>query len=189
MNLRVISPEGHFENEAMIIQALIDAGLKHYHCRKPKMNEAEFLAYLHTLPKACLAHLVYHNKNQQWHQDFGFEQLHGDYQSCQPGIIYSKSCHSMPEFNQAKGYHTAFLSPIFDSISKSNYPALPNLKQVLAQRSNFATQLCALGGVRQEDLTQLNDLGFQASALMGAIWQSPNPTKYFESCMKIVNSF
>jgi thiamine-phosphate pyrophosphorylase len=189
MKLRVISPEGHWAEETQIIRALVSEGLQHYHCRKPKLSHAEYLAYWEALPDDCRAQLVWHRPKSNQKMPSNAQQVHGDGLDFSLGILSSKSCHSMAEFNAAQGYHSAFFSPVFDSLSKSNYPAMGNLEAQLAERQNFETQLCALGGVQTQHLPWLAEKGFEQAALMGALWQNNQPVNYFKSCMKIAHLY
>lgn len=65
-----------------------------------------------------------------------------------------------------------FLSPIFDSISKTGYKAafedLEVLKAFLKQEKN---RIIALGGINQERIDVCGQLGFDGYAMLGDIWK------------------
>ena len=72
----------------------------------------------------------------------------------------------------------AFLSPVFDSISKADYKA----KQFdLSLRKKTSTKLIALGGITEENQYRAIDMGFDGVAMMGSIWNSEDKIKTFKN--------
>jgi thiamine-phosphate pyrophosphorylase len=76
----------------------------------------------------------------------------------------------------------AFLSPIFDSISKEGYSATRFDRRELHQ----ALTLCpfpvlALGGIITPDNVQeAADMGFAGAAVIGSVWQAKDPLRAWE---------
>lgn len=87
----------------------------------------------------------------------------------------SRSCHSIDELAAWKGRCDYLsLSPIFDSISKPDYPAAftpAQLQQAHAQGIIDASVL-ALGGVTYARLPLVAQLGFGGAMILGDAWRS-----------------
>jgi thiamine-phosphate pyrophosphorylase len=92
-------------------------------------------------------------------------------------LIYSTSIHTMEEYNALPDHFSyAFLSPVFDSISKPGYKA---------ERFNFSekkespVKVISLGGIRAGNVSEAIQMGFDGVALLGTIWNSENPVRSF----------
>ncbi|GAA6529534.1 hypothetical protein LPYR103PRE_15070 [Segatella asaccharophila] len=69
-----------------------------------------------------------------------------------------------------------FLSPVFDSISKSGYCSafpLSALKQA-QEEGIIDRKVIALGGVTYDKLPLLESLSFGGGAMLGEIWGKPD---------------
>ena len=89
----------------------------------------------------------------------------------------SCSCHTIEEVIQhKKACDYVFLSPIFDSISKDDYPAhfTQNELKDYARRKIIDRRVMALGGVGYDNIKLLKDLGFGGAVLLGDIWNRFN---------------
>ena len=90
------------------------------------------------------------------------------------GFTISFSLHSFEEIeNLPCSLDYAFLSPIFQSISKQDYPSAFSKNDLVNffQLRKSTTPIVALGGIREENLEQLQQIGFVGIALLGSIWQ------------------
>ena len=88
--------------------------------------------------------------------------------------LVSRSCHTLGEVAEHAadtGYR--FLSPIFDSISKSGYRAAFSGEALCeaAAQGIIDTRTLALGGVTPSRLPQVRAWGFGGAALLGCIWR------------------
>ncbi len=85
--------------------------------------------------------------------------------------IVSYSAHSIDEINQLP-FETSyvFLSPIFNSISKPNYPSTFNLDELKTQLKTVNTKVIALGGVEPKHYNNIKQLGFSGYARLGSYW-------------------
>ncbi|WP_419526413.1 thiamine phosphate synthase, partial [Alistipes putredinis] len=93
------------------------------------------------------------------------------------GGLISRSCHSFGEIASHPTEDYLFLSPIFDSISKTGYRAgyAPDeLRKAFAQ-GIINPRVAALGGIRPEHLPALQEYGFGGAAFLGYIWQGATP--------------
>ena len=101
----------------------------------------------------------------------------------------STSAHHMSDFNSLNPvFNYAFISPIYPSISKENYVPHCDFSLEIKKRTNFDTHLIALGGITPENIKKTLALGFDAIALLGTIWNSPNPIENYKLCQQIVRS-
>jgi len=95
--------------------------------------------------------------------------------------------HSLNELeNYKERYEYAFLSPIFDSISKEGYKSkfiLQELKEKIAGKN-----LVALGGIDESKIETCRELGFSGVAVLGAIWNSKNPVEKFKQIKRLCHS-
>ena len=93
------------------------------------------------------------------------------------GGLISRACHSFEELASHPTEDYLFLSPIFDSISKTGYRAgyAPDeLRKAFAQ-GIINPRVAALGGIRPEHLPALQEYGFGGAAFLGYIWQGATP--------------
>ena len=98
------------------------------------------------------------------------------------GSTVSTSFHSLQQLRTDWGpvLSYAFLSPIFDSISKEGYSAARfdrrELRHVLTQ---CPFPVVALGGIA-DNVQEAADMGFAGAAVIGSIWQAKDPTAAWE---------
>ena len=74
--------------------------------------------------------------------------------------------------NEKKNFTYSFLSPIFDSISKSSYTAAFDM-EVLKQSAEAGVidkKVMALGGITTENVDVIKDLGFGGVVVLGDLW-------------------
>ena len=75
----------------------------------------------------------------------------------------------------------AFLSPIFDSISKEGYKAAAFQCDEIAEALQHAQMpVYALGGVTTDRLAIVRDMCFAGVGILGAIWAREDPVAAFE---------
>jgi thiamine-phosphate pyrophosphorylase len=103
-----------------------------------------------------------------------------------PGCACGRSCHDAATLGARLGaYDTLIVGPVFASLSKSGHgPLRPGvLDEVRAilthpQRPP-GTVVLAIGGVTPERLAECAALGFDGVAILGAVWQAPEPLSAF----------
>ncbi|MCJ1807290.1 MULTISPECIES: thiamine phosphate synthase [Flavobacterium] len=186
----LLSTEHIIENEIQTLHQLFEAGLTHFHIRKPNYTLQETKAYLEKIDTSfhpfCV---VYYPELVNEYDLKGIHQTNQNRNSIVKNTkSLSTSTHSISEFNELdSAYHYAFLSPIFPSISKANYQN-PEILHQIAQRTNFNTQLIALGGISEKNISEVLPY-FNSVALLGAIWLHPNPIEQWKKCRNIVLSY
>jgi thiamine-phosphate pyrophosphorylase len=116
--------------------------------------------------------------------------FHGDdppgnvniYGECNPGnpniggecrLSISASCHSFEEITVAQAeFDYMFLSPVFDSISKTGYKQRYTPEQLndAKARGVINSRVIALGGMNVERISMVRRYGFGGVAVLGALW-------------------
>jgi len=160
MKLIVISSPTPVLNEHEIINSLFEEGLEIFHMHKPDFSKEGTENFIRQIPSK------YHNRIA----------LHSDFQKF----------HSLEELTAHKGkYDYAFLSPIFDSISKAGYKSKFDLNKLknsslLSSRREVGGEVFALGGINEDKIEICRELGFAGVSVLGAIWNSKNPVEKFK---------
>lgn len=168
MKLIVISPPIAVPNEHEIITSLFEEGQEIFHIHKPTFSKKETENFIRQIPSK------YHNRIA----------LHSGF----------PKFHSLQELEECEEkYEYAFLSPIFDSISKTGYKSkfsgsfLSGREGKISQiKSELITaisgkRIIALGGVDEDKIETCRELGFAGIAVLGAIWNSSSPVEKFKS--------
>ncbi|MGV6860372.1 MAG: thiamine phosphate synthase [Putridiphycobacter sp.] len=187
------------ENEhSEIERILLDDSVDYFHLRKPSFDEIqmrEFIQSIHAdfhykivlhshyhllsefelaginLNSKSLSQIEYADEvNQCYIQPLVVRNRKIEVHRIQPEVV-SYSAHSLEEINQLPfDVAYAFLSPIFDSISKPDYPSNFDLNELKSELSNQKTKIIALGGVKTEHFTRLKEVGFSGYARLGEVW-------------------
>lgn len=153
MQLIVISPSTAFPHGARLATKLLDAGLNRLHLRKPTFGRAEMADYMARIPARHHARLVLH-AHHTLVTELNLGGMHLTAEACNrlrgrphlyPGQTLSTSFHALAEVQRhRRKYDYVFLSPVFTSISKQDYPVAFKLSDVhealqqLRQRASYA---------------------------------------------------
>jgi thiamine-phosphate pyrophosphorylase len=189
--LIVITPEKNHPKEFELITSLFENGLQALHVRKPQASENKLRDYLKKIPKKFYKRLVIHS-HYKLAKEFKLKGVHLTEKAkktkrINPSLkIISTSFHTTTDISKGRRkYQYVFLSPVFDSISKTGYKSnfdLENLEPFLKKHKN----VIALGGVNTKNIKKVKEVGFNGAAVIGTIWQSKSPTKsYKELALKI----
>jgi thiamine-phosphate pyrophosphorylase len=191
MKIVVVSPPDDRPDEHAICRALFEAGVQRYHLRKPAWTKALTAAWLESLPEPWRTRVVLHGHHELAHQlgaggvhfrDDGSAPEHPG-----PTGFTSRSCHAVEAVQAALGrYHAVLMGPLFVSRSKPGYGPLPKqmrdqLGALLPTRTpgQRQTEVIAIGGVSTSSLKECSALGFDGVAVLGAVWQAPDPVASF----------
>lgn len=144
----LISYPNQLENEVNLIHHEMRTGnWDLFHLRKPGWSSEVVKKFLNELSEDVRSKTVVH-------QDF------------------KGSCHSFEEVEKLDGKKEyCFLSPVFDSISKPDYKASfdkEELKEFL--KKDRKIKVIGLGGVTEENYSELIELGFDGGAFLGSVW-------------------
>ena len=142
--LIVITSPRDIPGELGILEALLEAGLERLHLRKPGGSAQEMFGQL--APRWG-SRVVVHGTN-------------------------SRSVHSWKELKALPpGLEYAFISPVFDSISKPGY--LANSALLTMPPGPYPCRAVGLGGVTAGNVGILIERGWTGAAVMGWIWEEP----------------
>ena len=163
MKLIVISSPTPIPNEFEIINSMLEEGLEMFHVNKPTFSKSEIEKFIRKIPQQFQDRVYIHSYFPKFH-----------------------SLEDLKEYRPSSTGQFAFLSPVFDSISKQGY------KSNFSDRMNKFTKLkpelmaaikgkkmIALGGVDEDKIELVRKVGFAGAAIVGAIWNSKNPIDKF----------
>ena len=103
------------------------------------------------------------------------------------GVAVSTSVHSWEEFGvlpEELAY--AFISPLFDSISKKGY--MGNKDLLSYDRSGLPCLPVGLGGIGADTIGEMLEQGWTGAAVLGAIWDEPGrAVERYQELKKIID--
>lgn len=184
----LLSPEQSVVHESAVINALLERGLPLFHIRKYQFTDTEMAAYVNGIDSDYRQRLVLHSHFHLANK-LEIERLHfreedrkrNRHETFKAGFTLSTSVHTIATFNSLDAvWDYAFLSPVFPSISKKGYGVGHTTLNDLPLRSNLAVRLVGLGGIDQQNYAQVLSAGADAIALLGAVWNDPEPIQVFE---------
>ncbi|SNR80624.1 thiamine phosphate synthase [Hymenobacter mucosus] len=203
-SLLSISPPERVENEVELLCQLFAQGLTTAHIRKPDWSSDELTNYLQQIPAVYLHRVVVHSAYELALQ-FPIKGIHLTESSRRQPTIgtllqklrrrsISASFHDLNAIaTDRRQYDYVLLSPIFDSVSKEGYKSnfsLAEVQNTLAgwQRHNtYIPQVIALGGVLPSNIRSIQQAGFAGAAVLGGIWQQPDPIVAFKNLQAEIN--
>lgn len=184
----VYTPEVNISNEIEKITSLFEAGVDFLYLRKPNISSAYWYAYLEQLPYGFEDKIVT-NDFQLLHdmnlggfhfqrdiiQSLSMEDLRENLLLLhQKNKISSATAHDFDELRKYDGLFThVLISPIFDSISKSDYTSgwnLEELKAYISNRNQSQTLLFAQGGIDEKKIDIIHLVGLDGVTLLGYLW-------------------
>lgn len=193
--LVVISNPEVIENEGAIINELFGEGMLLFHLRKPNYSRELLTNLLNSIKSEHYPKIALH-QHHEMAKGFGITRLHfteknrlGTQEDVLKNLkkesILSTSVHNVGDYkNLGNTFEYSFFGPVFNSISKEGYHAtLENGFSVANIKSK--TKIIAIGGINQDNISKVFDIGFDGAAVLGAIWQSPkNTICHFKLIMK-----
>jgi thiamine-phosphate pyrophosphorylase len=187
MQIAVISPESSDPREVPAMAGFFAAGLKRYHVRKPEWTARTLEGWLRTLPAEWRTRLILH----QHHSLVDRLGLGGRHDRDRPSqqSAPSRSCHDLRGLRRHLTTCDQILfGPVFPSLTKPGYGPSPDfpwdeLKALLKGRramgSGNGSRVLAIGGVTAAGLARCDELGFDGAAVLGAVWNDPDPVQAF----------
>lgn len=201
MKLILISYPTNIDNEHKIITHLFEQGLEYFHLRKTDFSFQDFKQYLRNIPDKYYPRIIIHSHFNLLN-DYNLKGVHfnknnihlvREYQSMR--IHKSISAHSFDELLKLdKTYDYAFLSPVFNSISKPDYKSKFNFEEITqffnpltlssyakapldrtlrrTRRKTISTDIIALGGIDIDKIEPAYKMGFSGVAVLGYIWNN-----------------
>lgn len=177
MRLVAITPEAAFEGEAEAIEKVLDAGFHTVHLRMPQATADEARALMRQIPPSYHKRIMLAS-HYQLDGEFAFGGVHiKQGMAMKPewqAMRKSRSYHCGDDLGRIGDYDYAFISPVFDSISKRGYLRAftpQDLCRITATSPVAQERLVALGGITAEHLSQVAAMGFTGAALLGYLWE------------------
>jgi len=197
MRLIVFSNPTMLDREVETIHALFEAGMERFHLRKPDWDRKAYKSFLHHID------VKYHPKisihaHHDLIADFNLGGIHfteRHRESLSPELIrernkgnllMSTSFHQLAQLAKWEDlFDYAFLSPIFNSISKQGYDGV--FKDGVTLPKGHQQKLIGLGGIRADNVVKVVEMGFDGIAVLGAIWQTPQlAVESFKALQKVM---
>ena len=205
MKLIVFSSHNGFHSEPKQVAKMFEHGLETLHLRKPDFSSKNLVEYLELIPSEYHDRIVIHSHHKLVKKfnlkGVHFSKVHRDkkyntrlkyfiFRLRFRNILITRSCHKIHKLEENYNRYTyVFLSPMFESISKTSHSGLFNeghIRNALATKKHI---VYALGGVEESKFKELNDLGFEGVALLGAIWDTDQkPFNAYLSAIEAINN-
>jgi thiamine-phosphate pyrophosphorylase len=205
MKIILLTPETDIQQETEIINTLFNGGLEKLHLRKRKYATIDYKKYFEKIDSKFHNRIVLHGGGFNLLEELNAGGLHLNSAQRNDAAVW-KSIAGVPHSKLSTSYHSweeieknrteygyVFISPVFDSISKTSYQAGVDLFGIIMLRKQFMEQnrhlpeLYALGGVDVPHISLLKPFNFDGAAVFGAIWKSGNPINSFRSLHKIAS--
>jgi thiamine-phosphate pyrophosphorylase len=212
--LAVLTLPGVFRGEADQLEGLLEAGVDRLHLRKPAVEQVELEGLVRRLAPRWSERLVMHG-GRELALRYGIRRVHGSVDLREgsgrsgggpfvdgaseggsgeglaggdaAGLVLSTSVHDWEEFGLLpEGLAYAFVSPLFDSISKAGYMGNAGLLNIPS--GELPCLPVGLGGVNAETLGEMLRMGWKGAAVLGWIWDEPElAVRRFEQLKKIID--
>ncbi len=172
----IITRPDFFNGEAEAIARLFADGLEILHLRKPNATEDAMRQLLDAIPANFHSRIVVHD-HHSLASSYSLRGIHLNSRNPLAPAGFkghiSCSCHTLDEVVERKAQcDYVFLSPIFDSISKTGYGASFSAAQLAdaTGKGIIDEKVIALGGISRDRLPEVEAMGFGGAALLGDIW-------------------
>ncbi|WP_422358756.1 thiamine phosphate synthase [Reichenbachiella sp.] len=190
MKTIVITPEIKAEGEIETCNLLLKSDIERLHVRKPFASEDQMRAYVEVLDSKHYDKVSLHSHHNLV-DEFGLGGKHfKSYNDANGEGQQSKSFHHWDEIKVEKSLLTyGFLSPIFESISKSQYKSDFNhhkLNEALTAFDKFP--IYALGGIDIKKMKQIQEMNFEGVALLGTVWMESSVSRRIAKTTEILNA-
>lgn len=173
----IITSPRFFPGEAEMLSLLLGGLDCRVHLRKPGCTERQMRGLIEALPEEFRPELTLQD-HLSLAPEYGLGGVHptSRFPVAPEGWtgLVSRSSHSLGEVAMCRDADYVFLSPVFDSISKSGYSSAFTDAQ-LRSAPEIDGHVYALGGVRPEHFPLLAEYGFGGAALLGHVWRDCSP--------------
>jgi thiamine-phosphate pyrophosphorylase len=185
----VLSNPRSIEGEIQTICELFENGMEVFHLRKKGYSTKRVEQILKQIPEKYHSKIVLHSKYQlvlkynlrgihitsSNRKNSFFEKLKIlYYRFKRPNLKISSSFNHLSSLiDDKKTYDYVFISPVFDSISKSGYQSAFTHHHLNVILPKTGKNVIALGGIELDKVEQVKEMKFAGLALSGIIWQSP----------------
>lgn len=187
MDIVVISGPHEEPNEIEEVVRMFDAGLEHFHIRKPRMNKNQLSEYIKRFPDKFRNRMIihsYHGLADQYklggihlsreHRKRGklYDLRLWTKRKLKPEMVITRTFHKLTDVtSDRRNYTYAFLSPVFDSVTRSSLAGGFSKRALLIIIPQARQPIYALGGVTLERLHECAENGFHGVAFHGSVWE------------------
>ncbi len=200
IDIIIFSNPKALEHESNLVTKMFDEGLEYFHLRKPNFSKKQMMAFIESIPQKYRNRIIIHS-HHFLAVNYGLRGIHLTrihrkrklitaikckwIKIMRPDIAITASHHSLSKlFNGNKHYSYVFLSPVFNSISKTEYKAAYKESSLKEKLKKSNQRIMALGGLSLFNVEKAIELGFKGVAFLGAIWESEDPLAYFRKIKK-----
>lgn len=176
MKLLIVTTEVVLDRECVVLNKLFTLGMPTLHLRKPYATVSDVEQLLLGVDPAYHNRIVLHD-HFMLADRFHLKGIHLNRRNpYRPPFMVSSvscSCHSIDCIASSNNrFDYLFLSPIFDSISKSGYThGFSSIElQEASLRGIINEKIVALGGVDGRTIPLAAHYGFGGVAVLGALW-------------------
>jgi thiamine-phosphate pyrophosphorylase len=186
MDLVVVSSARRVPNEVSEVIRMFNSGLSAFHIRKPRWSKKELSEYIAEFPPEYRKKLVLHT----YHGLAGTYALGGIHLSrshrrrgkfydfkiwlkrkLRPGLIVTRTFHKLTDITHDRRKYTyAFLSPVFDSVSRATLAGGFSRRALLIVIPQAKQPIYAMGGVTSDKIKIIDENGFDGAVLHGSLW-------------------
>ncbi|GAB3221070.1 thiamine phosphate synthase [Spirosoma arcticum] len=187
MKLLLISNFSDIPDEHHVLNLLFCEGLQYFHLRKHDYTARQMARYIERIAEPFRPYVVLHS-HFELIDEYGLRGAHFTKKYSYDEFLQSRnlsatndrlfnhlsfSLHTIPEIKRMPPiYNYLFLSPVFDSISNQGYNSkfrVDELQRFLGHK-NGHPEVIALGGITEEVVDDVFNVGFDGMALLGYIW-------------------
>lgn len=195
--LIVISDHQLYLRESREINRLFESGMELYHIRHHNISEEDLRSLIAGIEEKYLDRIVA-NHNHDLARSMGIHRFHFTEEDRQKwekkkwknrsdSEVYSTSVHSLDTYNELPDFFEyAFISPVFDSISKPGYQAVPF--DLSKRNTEKQVKLIGLGGIHSANIHDAMEMGYDGFAVLGSVWESEEPVKAFQKIRNAMQS-
>jgi thiamine-phosphate pyrophosphorylase len=174
--LIVITAPHCIPQEVEIWLQLFNLGLQKLHLRKPGWDNGNLVDLIEQVPMCWRKRIVVHHHANVMQQT-GAGGVHFSYPSKNKlgssGYTVSYSVHSWTELKSII-HHCDYvlISPVYNSISKKGYGQ--NKSLISIPEELIGKKIFALGGINDQNINNVFQMGYYGVALLGYFWEEPN---------------
>jgi len=195
--LILITSEENFLGEQEQLMDLFKNGLSLLHIRKPGMSRQNLELWISQFDRQYLKKMVLHD-----HHDlalvYPFKGIHFKEKDRlnvkelqvelngfrHNGLSLSSSFHDLGTLSRTAGmFDYTFLSPVFTSISKNDYPGRGE------NVAHIKSKVIALGGIDQNNIKEARNMGYSGVAILGSVWKSRDKSLTFKNILDEYNKW
>lgn len=183
--LLLITAQNNVEHEASILEEIGTYDSCMIHVRKPGFSQEQMKQWLEQFSTRTLEKMMLHQHHHLC-ANFPLRGIHFKESEKDRNIKVARSTklmisaafHDPFQAQWQNQYHYAILSPVFDSISKTQ------LKGKNFHIHTSVKPIIALGGITTKNMKVARNLGFKGVAVLGSVWQNNDPLKAFKAIEK-----